>query len=109
MLPMAPGAKIASLLCPDLSPKPGWGFEFDAKPADAPGCVLIKRSAGASFPKGAIGHEWYYLNPAKGYSVVRAELFSLPPEEKAEPVATRGQNLRMEDFRQSPQGFWYPA
>ena len=109
MLSMAPGAKIASLLFPDLSPKPGWGFEFDAKPADAPGCVLIKRSTGVTFPKGAIGHEWYYLDQEKGYALVRAELFSLPPEAKAVPDATRGQNLRMVDFRQSSQGFWYPA
>ena len=44
-LPVSPNVKIASLLFPDLSPKIGWGFEFDPQPADGRGCVLLKRSA----------------------------------------------------------------
>ncbi len=109
-LSMAPAAKFASLLFPDLSPKPGWGFEFDLKPLDAPGCVLLKRSARTTRPDGAVGHEWYLVDPAKGYAVVRAELFNLLPDA---PVALEAnqvrQTIRMEKFRQAPQGFWYPT
>jgi hypothetical protein len=106
---LAPYAKIASLLYPDLSPRPGWGFEFDPRPADAPTCVLIKRSARLAVKEPTVGHEWYYIDPAKGYAVVRAELFNLPAGAPAgpEPPADRT-SIRMEDFHQSPQGFLYP-
>jgi hypothetical protein len=109
-LSMAPGAKIASLLFPDLSPKVGWSFEFDPNPADAPGYVVLKRSTRVTWPKGSVAHEWYYLDPAMGYAVVRAELFNLPPNTPADPKASTGrQTIRMEDFQQSPQGFYYPT
>jgi hypothetical protein len=102
-------AKFASLVYPDLSPKAGWGFEFDPKPTDAPGCVLIKRSAQVASEKPRVGHEWYYIDPAKGCAVVRVEAFTLPANVPANPEASsRRQSIRMEDFRQSPQGFWYP-
>lgn len=103
----AGNVKIVSLVYPDLSPKPGFGFEYDAHPADSPGCVLIKSSA--SLPGTTTGHEWYYIDPAKGYAVVRAEFFRLPANATADPKATsERQSIRMEDFQQSPQGFWYP-
>ncbi len=109
-LSMAPSAKFASLLFPDLSPKPGWGFEFDSNPANAPGCVLLKRSARVTWPEGAVAHEWYYVDPTKGCAVVRAELFNLPADAPGKPEASQfRQTLRMEEFRQSPQGFWYPT
>ena len=105
----AGNVKIVSLVYPDLSPRPAFGFEFDPHPADAPGCVLIKRSAQLAMKEPTVGHEWYYIDPAKGYAVVRAELFNLrastPADPKAAPVR---QSIRLEDFQQSPQGFWYP-
>ncbi len=56
-----------------------------------------------------VGHEWYYIDPAKGHAVVRAELFNLPANAPADPKAPPSrQTMRMEDFQQSPQGFWYP-
>ncbi len=55
-------------------------------------------------------HEWYWLDPAKGCAVVRAELFCLPDGVAPDPSQTdHRQSLRMEAFRQSPQGFWYPT
>ena len=65
----AANVDFAALVYPDLTPFYGWGFEFDPKPADAPGCVLIKRSA--EFGGGGTGNEWYYIDPAKGCAVVR--------------------------------------
>lgn len=109
-LPSAPNVKIASLLFPDLSPRPGWHFDFDSEPANAPGCVLVKRSARLATTEPLVGHEWYYVDPAKGHAVVRAELFNLPPDTPSDPAASRcRQTIRMEDFRKTPHGFWYPT
>ncbi len=87
MLSAVPMAKFASLVYPDLSPKRGWEFAFETKPAEAPGQVLLKRSTGVTWPQDALGHEWYYLDPSKGYAVVRAELFNLPRDVPANPRA----------------------
>ena len=109
-LPLCPNVQIASLLFPDLSPKRGWGFEFDPRPSDAPGCVLLKRSARLATEKPLVGHEWYYVDQAKHHAVVRAQLFKLPPESPSDPNATRQrQTIRMDNFQQTKQGFWYPA
>jgi hypothetical protein len=105
----APYVKIASLVYPDLSPVPGWGFEFEPRPPAASGCVLIKRSARLATDEPKVGHEWYYLDPNKGYGVVRAELFTLPADAPTDPKAAPvRQTFFLEDFQQSPQGFWYP-
>lgn len=74
------------------------------------GCSYpIKRSAQLATKEPTVGHEWYYLDPTKGYAVVRAELFNLPAGAPADPKADSGrQTIRLEDFQQSPQGFWYP-
>jgi hypothetical protein len=107
-LPLAPHVKLASLLYPDLSPEAGWGFEFDPQPAEAPGCVLLKRSARLATAEPLTGHEWYYIDPAKGHAVVRAELFNLPTGKPADPSASpTRQTILLEDFQQSPQGAWY--
>lgn len=110
-LPRAPNVQLASLLFPDLWPKPGWGFEFDPQPADAAGCVLLKRSAQTT--GGAIGHEWYYVDPAKGHAVVRAELFNLPSDKRSnakDPNESRTRTtIRMLNFHQAKHGFWYPT
>ena len=109
-LPLCPDVKIASLIFPDLSPKRGYGFEFDPQPSDAPGCVLLKRSARLATEKPLVGHEWYYVDPAKHHAVVRAEFFNLPPESPSDPNATRQRStIRMDDFQRTKQGFWYPA
>jgi hypothetical protein len=109
-LPLSPRVKIASLLFPDLWPKAGWGFEFDPQPADAPGCVLIKRSEPRATERPLVGHEWYYIDPAKHHAVVRVESFSLPPESPRDPNAARTRaTIRMDNFQQTKQGFWYPA
>jgi hypothetical protein len=110
-LPLAMFAKFASLVYPDLTPKEGWGFEFVPHPAGAPGCVLIKRSAETTMQ--TIAHEWFYIDPAKGCAVVRIERFSIPLDAPADmpvdPNASANRDAhRMEDFQQSPQGFWYP-
>jgi len=105
----APYVQIASSVYRDLAPRAGWGFEFDPRPADAPGCVLIKRSAHLASKKPRVGHEWYYIDPAKGYAIVRLEAFNLPANVPAGPeLPSDGQSILMKDFRQSPQGFWYP-
>lgn len=101
---------LTKLVYPDLTPTRGWGFEFDPRPADAPDCILIKRSVLATSGSGA--HEWFYLDPSRGYAVVRAELFSLrlPPHAPADmEAASWRQTIRMENFEQSPRGFWYPT
>ncbi len=103
----ATSVKLACLVYPDLTPRRGWPFEFDPHPTDAPGCVLIKRSALSTI--GSVAHEWYYIDPAKGHAVVRVELFMAPPDSPASPKANSGQSLRMEDFQLSPHGFWYPT
>jgi hypothetical protein len=99
-------ARFASLLFPDLSPVPGWDFELDPRPSAIPGCVVIKRSAGIAANEPQVGHEWYYLDPGKGYAVVRIELFNLPA--KVDPSSAQDrQTTHLEDFKKSPQGFWY--
>ena len=111
--------KIASMVYPDLSPIQGWGFEYDPRPPAMPGCVLIKRSAQTTLldakNEPIVGHEWYYLDPTKGYAVVRVELFNLSGA-PADPTTAPGRTIiRLEDFQQSPQGqqlpqrFWYPS
>ncbi len=58
----------------------------------------------------AVGHEWYYVDPAKRHAVVRVELFSLPPESPSDSNAARTRaTIRMDNFQQTKQGFWYPA
>jgi hypothetical protein len=109
-LDSAPYTKFASLMFPDLYRKQGWGFEFEPQPADAPGCVLLKRSARLATAEPQVGHEWYYIDPAKGYAVVRAELFNLPADTPADPqVSLIRQKIRLEGFQQSPHGLWYPT
>jgi hypothetical protein len=58
-----------------------------------------------------VAHEWYYLDPRRGYAVVFAELFTLPPDAEVKPQAagSRRQTLRLEAFEKSPPGFWYPT
>ena len=111
---ISPHVKFASEVYPDLSPVPGWGFEYDPRPPAMPGCVLIKRSAQSTLldakNEPVVGHEWYYLDPTKGYAVVRVELFNLPAGTPADPRTAPGrQTVRLEDYQQSPQGFWYPG
>jgi len=109
-MPLAPFVKFASLLYPDLWPKRGWQFSFDPSPADAPGLVLVKRSARLATAEPLMGHEWYYIDPSKGYAVVRAELLNLPIDMPADPQATKQrETIHVEDFRQAPSGFWYAA
>jgi len=105
---LARNAKFASLLFPDLAPVPGWGFEFDSRPSAVPGCVLIKRSASIATEKPQVGHEWYYLAPTKGYAVVQVELFNLPANVDPKSAKER-QTIHLEDFKKSPQGFWYAS
>jgi len=104
--------RIASLVYPDLTWFLGSGFEFDPRPpAPAmPGCVLIKCSAEMNTREPMVAHEWYYLDPTKGYAVVRKELFELPVNAPADPITTPGRRtVRLEDYQLSPQGFWYPG
>ena len=108
-LSCAPYVKLATFVYPDLTPIRGWGFEFDPQPADSPGCVLIKRSARTSRKEPWRAHEWFYIDPAKGHAVVRAELFGLPADAPADPEVAGGQTIHMENFQQSPRGFWYPT
>jgi len=108
-LSCAPYVTLATFVYPDLTPIRGWGFEFDPQPADSPGCVLIKRSARTTRKEPWRAHEWFYLDPAKGHAVIRAELFGLPADAPADPEVAGGQTIRMESFQQSPQGFWYPT
>jgi hypothetical protein len=105
-----PSVNFASKLFPDLLYRQGFGFEFDPRPAEMPGCLLFKVSARITTTEPQTGNEWYYVDPAKGYAVVRAELFNLPIGLPVKPEsAPFRQTIRMEDFRQSPQGFWYPT
>ena len=107
---LPPWIRIVQMLFPDLTPQPWFRFEFDPHPADADGCVLVKISAESTNPKRPRANEWYWIDPSKGYAVARAELFSLAPGVPAEPSnSDLRQTLRMEEFQQSPEGFWYPA
>jgi len=95
---------------PDRFGTLGWKYEFDPRPADAPGCVVCKLSASLATAEPQVAHEWYYVDPRKGYAVVRAELFDLPPGATANPEASPLRSTRvMDGFRQSPRGFWYPT
>jgi hypothetical protein len=95
---------------PDRFGTPGFEYEFDPHPSDAPACVLWKLSARIATAEPLVGHEWYYLAPEKGYAVIRAELFNAPPDGPASPQSTPFRStMVMEDFRQLPQRFWYPT
>ncbi len=101
---------VVKMVYPDLTPPQGFGFEFDPHPADADGCVLFKLSARSTNPVCPQCFEWYWVDPDKGYAVVRAELFCLP--DGVEPDLSKTENrqsMRMAGFRRSPQGFWYPS
>lgn len=101
-------AKFASLLYPDLTPKQGWTFEVIEAPAEAPGCILVKRSASLATAVPTDGHEWYYVDPAFGHAVVRAELFSAAAGVPATPEsALSRQSLQLENFQMSPDKWWY--
>jgi hypothetical protein len=110
---LASNVKIASLVYPDLSSVKD--FEFDPRPPAMPGCVLIKWSALGNVKPMMTYPQWYYLDPTKGYAVVRVEQFEIPPGAPADPLTARWrETTRLEDFQQSPQsqqlpqGFWYP-
>jgi hypothetical protein len=105
-----PSVNFAAKLFPDLLYRQGFDFKFNPRPVEMPGCLLFKVSARIATAEPQSGNEWYYVDPAKGYAVVRAELFNLPVGLPVRPEsATFRQTIRMEDFRQSPQGFWYPT
>ncbi len=71
---------------------------------------MWKLSARVATAEPLIAHEWYYLAPDKGYAVVRAEMFNAPPDGPVNPESTPFRStIVMEDFRQSPKGFWYPG
>lgn len=108
-LSAAPYVKLVTFIYPDLTPIRGWGFEFDPQPTDSPGCVLIKRSARTTRKEPWRAHEWFYVDPAKGHALVRAQLFGLPADAPADPKVAGGQTIHMENFQQSPSGFWYPT
>ncbi len=107
-LSFAPHIKLWGLVYPDLTPDSGTPFELEHRPSDAPGCVLVKRSCRST--GGTDWHEWCYVDPAKGYAVVRAEAFELPADTSANLEAGyEPMSFRMEGFQQSPKGLWYPT
>jgi hypothetical protein len=106
---VVPGGNFVAKVFPDRFGVAGWNYSFDPHPADAPGCVLWKLSARLATAEPLVGHEWYYIDPQKGDAVVRNKSFGLPPDSKASPDSTPFRStVVMDDFRQSPRGFWYP-
>jgi hypothetical protein len=106
---VVPAVNFVAKVFPDRFGVAGWDYSFDPHPADAPGCVLWKLSARLATAQPLLGHEWYYIDPQKGDAVVRIESFSLPPDSKASADSTPFRStVVMDDFRQSPRGFWYP-
>jgi len=107
-LAFAPYVKLWELVYPDLTPDGDATFELDRRPPDAPGCVLTKRSC--EMTDRSVWHEWCYIAPAKGHAVVRAEIFGVPANTPPDPEAsTERWSMRMEDFRQTTSGLWYPT
>jgi hypothetical protein len=101
---------INRMLFPDLTPRSGFSFDYDPNPEDADGCVLVKVSARLASTEPLVGHEWYFVDPQKGYAVVRQELFNLPPGVSPEPSHSKTHTtVRMEEFQSSPDGFLYPT
>ena len=87
--------RVPHLVYPDLTPQPGWGFEFEPAAADAPGCALLKISANLATTEPMKAHEWYWIDPAKGFAVVRCERFNLPADVPPGPDQfAMGQSLR---------------
>lgn len=93
---------------PDLTPPPGFAFEFDPRPAGEEGLVQIRISAELAGGRGT-AHEWYYIDPARGFAVVRSEMFTLESDQKPAALPDERQTIRMEGFQESPAGFWYPT
>lgn len=107
-LAFASYVKLWELVYPDLTPAGSTPFELDRRPPDAPGCVLTKRFSLST--GGTAWHEWCYVDPAKGHAVVRAELFYVPADTPPDPEScTEHWSMRMEDFRQTTNGLWYPT
>ena len=53
-----------------------------------------------------MGHEWYYLEPTKGYAVIQVELFNLPAN--VDPTSAKDRKtIHLKDFKTSPQCFSY--
>jgi hypothetical protein len=101
-------ARIAAQLYPDLTPRAGDTFEFDPQPADAPGCEMIEQSAPDT--GGQVSHARYYVDPTKGYAVVRIEVYRLPENAANNPQSSKEhETVRLEDFQHPTPNFWYPA
>lgn len=105
---LTPRVQLAALLFPDLTPRAGNTFVFDPRPADVPECVMIEQSALDT--GGEVGHARYYIDPTKGYAVVRVELYRLPENAANNPESSKErETVHMEDFQHPSLRFWYPA
>ncbi len=103
---LAPYTKLISALYPKIEPRKGWKLSVDYKPKGHKGKVLIKTSVELAGGK-SFGHNWYYLNPAKGHAVDRIELFTTTDgnaEDKNSIIDW--QVITMDDFFQSKKGVW---
>lgn len=106
-LPQA--VRFAQILFPDLTPIPGFGFEFDPRSQVADGRVLIRVSARLATHEPMTAHEWYFIDSQQGPAVVLTELFNLPAGSAPYPTKTDlRQTIRVEDLDKSPAGGWYP-
>ncbi|MBS0205647.1 MAG: hypothetical protein JSS49_22315 [Planctomycetes bacterium] len=82
-------------------------FKLVPKPAAFPDGLLIQQSGG--YAKGGGYHSHYYLDPARGHTLVKYELFEDSKEAELSADAKLEHTRSAEDFRQSPQGWWYPS
>lgn len=108
--PGMPWDPVAAMY-PEIIPQsPHWGFEFIPNPPEMPGCVLFKRSAELASLVPQMAHEWYYVDPARGHTVVRTELISLPLGAPADyETAKARSSIILKDFAQTLEGIWYPT
>jgi hypothetical protein len=107
---MGGGQNIVREAFPDLAPRPGTAYEFVKEPAEGPpGFVLVKTCALTT--DGKVSHLWSRLDPKKGYAQIQRISFGVRRDEKS-PTPERAEEystIFLDDYQQSPQGFWYPG
>ena len=89
-------------------PTPEREFILDAKPSDGPANAIRLRVHDTRSTDPALSDFWkLWINPAQGYISLRTESLVLESQNPAKVAFV--DTMTMEDLRQSPSGFWYPA
>lgn len=110
---------LENLAYPSLASTPTFDLSVQTNPADGPeGCVLVERTARGPIeqPLANMGRltyrkERYWLDPTRGYVLVKRVLTDVAATDEEARAAYRSKHLETthSDFQRSPEGAWYPT